>query len=76
VFLAGRLNDEFGQDNRTENVMLEEFHAEVVKEFVRILPDNKAQQELVGETLTFKTLSVGFFVTALELWDAAFKSLP
>jgi hypothetical protein len=56
--------------------MLEEFHAEVVKEFVRILPDNKAQQELVGETLTFKTLSVGFFVTALELWDAAFKSLP
>lgn len=74
--MAGRLNNEFTEDTRTENVMLEEFHEQVVKEFVRILPEEKVKKEQVGEigeTLTFKTLSVGFFVTALELWDAALK---
>jgi len=52
--------------------LLEEYHEKVVKEFVR--PLQGANPEEIGQTLTFKTLSVGFFVTAIEIWDAAFNA--
>lgn len=73
VFLAGRLTCESNAEKKPENALLEEYHDRVVKEFVRPLEGIKPED--VGETLTFKTLSIGFFVTAIEIWDAAFNAL-
>lgn len=72
VFLVGRLNCESNSEKKSENTLLEEYHERVVKEFVR--PLHGAKPEQIGETLTFKTLSVGFFVIAIEIWDAAFTA--
>lgn len=69
VFLVGKLNCESNAEHKSENTLLEEYHERVVKEFVRPLEGVNPKE--VGETLTFKTLSVGFFVTAIEIWDAA-----